>query len=114
MGCYEDFASLHLNYTFHAYHRGQQRNIQAWMVAHAIRYGRRFYDKGAVYYRVGKREIQRFGKICPELKKMNGIHVVTGQNGKILTMFRNTKFKRIGTNQHKRKYSVIWSYHAKD
>lgn len=101
MGYFHQFDSLYFNYSWHAAQRSTQRGIDKDMVAHAFRYGYRFHHHGAIYYRIGRKEIKRYSAICPDLKKMNGIHVVTSLNGKILTLFRNKTFKRIGTNKRK-------------
>lgn len=84
--------TVKLGYTHHAQVRAAQRGFSAKQVATILRYGRKRYQAGAVYYSIGRKEIAQYAKESPLLKQMNGMHVVTSLEGAILTMFRNRDF----------------------
>lgn len=90
--------AIKLGYTHHAHVRAAQRGFSAKQVATILRYGRKRYQAGAIYYSVGRKEIDQYAKESPQLKQMNGIHVVTSIEGAILTMFRNRDFSIL--NRH--------------
>lgn len=84
-----------LSLTCHAQRRASQRGINSRMVATALRFGRKTYQNGAIYYSIGRKEIRRYQDHFPELKHMNGVHVVLSMTGNILTVFRNQQFNII-------------------
>ncbi|WP_151730869.1 hypothetical protein [Acinetobacter junii] len=81
-----------LGLTGHAVKRSSQRGIKNKHVANLLKFGRKNYQNGAVYYSIGKKEISKFQNICPELKEMNGMHLVTATNGCVITLVRNKDF----------------------
>ena len=87
---FEDYA---LGLSVHAYKRRTQRGIQQQHIAHLLRFGRKQFHHHAIYYSIGHKEIKKYANICPTLKKMNGMHLVTAINGTVLTMFRNRDFR---------------------
>lgn len=93
MTCYLNFEDYALGLTVHAYKRRMQRGIQHQQVAHLLRFGRKQYHKHAIYYSVGLKEIKKYADVCPALKNMNGMHLVTAFNGTVLTLFRNRDFR---------------------
>ena len=93
MTCYLNFEEMLLNVSVHAHQRCHQRGVKAETIAHLLRFGKKYYKNNAVYYRVGRKEIAKHAAICPALKDMNGLHLVMGLNGKIITLFRNRNFR---------------------
>jgi len=92
MTCYLNFEDIALGLSVHAYKRRTQRGIQQQHIAHLLRFGRKQFHRHAIYYSIGHKEINKYGDLCPMLKNMNGMHLVTATNGKVLTMFRNRDF----------------------
>ena len=93
---YIDFTHYtHFGYSLHAYQRAAQRGLKVSRVAHILKFGRKYHQKGAIYYSIGRKEIHKYQHICPELKQMNGMHAVCSTTGIIITVFRNQNFKVI-------------------
>lgn len=95
MTCYLNMTDHALGLSIHAYKRSKQRGIKQKTVAHIIRFGRKKYQNGAIYYSVGRKEIKKYIHLCPTLKEMNGMHLVMSPTGTILTLFRNKDFSII-------------------
>lgn len=92
MTCYLNFDDIALGLSIHAYKRRMQRGIKSQQIAHLFRFGRKQYQNSAIYYSIGNKEIKKHTKTCPALKEMNGFHLVTTLDGKVLTLFRNRDF----------------------
>lgn len=90
--CVGGYMQTKLNCTEHASKRAQQRGISEAMIAAALRFGRKQFKKGALYYSVGRKEIKKYVKQCSLLKEMNGVHLVTGRDGRIITVYKNKAF----------------------
>lgn len=86
---------LSLGFSKHAVKRSSQRGIKPIHVANILKFGRKKYQNGAVYYSIGRREVDKYKSICPGLKEMNGMHLVTSLNGAVITLFRNKDFRLI-------------------
>lgn len=82
-----------LNITIHAHKRIAQRGINLAHIAHILKFGRKRYQNNVIYYSIGKKEISKYQALCSALKEMNGMHLVTGINGRIITLFRNKNLK---------------------
>lgn len=93
MTCYLNFEDAALGLSVHAYKRRLQRGFQQDMIAHILRFGRKRFQNNAVYYSIGRKEIEKHSQACPDLKQMNGMHIVMSLNGTILTLFRNRDFR---------------------
>lgn len=93
MTCYLNFDDFALGLSVHAYKRRLQRGIKKQQIAHILRFGRKQYQNNAIYYSIGNKEIQKHAELCPALKNMNGLHLVTALNGTVITLFRNRNFK---------------------
>ena len=89
MTCYLNFDDITLGLSVHAHKRRMQRGIKSQQIAHIFRFGRKQYQNNAIYYSIGNKEIKKYSGICPALKEMNGFHLLTTIDGKVLTMFRN-------------------------
>jgi len=81
--------------TAHAKKRATQRGVKTNTLNDIVRFGRKTYQSGAIYYSIGRKEIQKHQKRLPAIKNMNGIHVVVSLTGKILTVFKNKDFAKI-------------------
>ena len=90
-----NFEQLSLGFSKHAVKRSSQRGIKPRHVANILKFGRKKHQNGAVYYSIGRREVDKYKSICPGLKEMNGMHLVTSLNGAVITLFRNKDFRLI-------------------
>lgn len=82
--------------TEHAERRMCGRRINTEMVNLVIAYGRIVHTKNAQFHVVGRREVEKYCKIGIDLRKVEGIHVVIGneaQDAVIITVFRNNDFR---------------------
>ena len=93
MTCYLNFEDYALGLSVHAYKRRTQRGIQQQYIAHLLRFGRKKFHRHAIYYSIGQKEINKYAYLCPALKNMNGMHLITAINGTIMTIFRNRDFR---------------------
>ena len=66
------------------------RNISEDMIDLTILWGRETHDKGAVFYFVGNKEIERAKVEGIDLKHCQGVHVVMWR-GEVSTVYRNNK-----------------------
>ena len=72
------------------------RGITKEAIDIVLKFGREIRAKGAVFYVLGKREIQKFQKINPNLKALEGVQVVTSiEDGTIITVYRNKNLSQI-------------------
>ena len=63
----------------HAVQRSSQRGMKTKHIANLLKFGRKNYQNGAIYYSIGKKEIAKYKDICPGLKEMNGMHLITSE-----------------------------------
>ena len=70
----------------------------------AYKYGRVIHARRAVYRVIGNKEIEKYGSIEPELKNMNGIHLVMSSKGTVLTTFRNKDLRKVRPDKHNHKH----------
>lgn len=82
-----------VHFSRHAYKRKTQRGFKDSCISHILRFGRKHYQNNAIYYSIGKKEISKYSTICPDLKQMNGMHLITALNGTVITLFRNHNFR---------------------
>ena len=98
--------TIHDLLTEHACKRMDQRGLKQEAIEVALTYGRRIHSRRALYYVVGQKEIREFGKICPEIKELDGLQVLMDSESKhILTVYRNHDLRQI--RPKKRKHSHL-------
>ena len=88
-------AQSNLNLTRHAWERMGRRGISPDVIQKVLSFGREVYDRGAIKYVVGKKEISYYACEGINLSKLNGMQVVCSQNGDILTVYRNRDFRGV-------------------
>ncbi|MDO6718693.1 hypothetical protein Q4575_04735 [Psychrosphaera sp. 1_MG-2023] len=93
-----------LTNSLHAQIREGQRGISQKQVLLAYRYGRIIHARRAVYHVVGKKEIEKYGDIEPDLKNMNGVQLVMSANGTVLTAFKNKDLRKVRPYKHSHKH----------
>ena len=79
--------------TNHVHERMQLRDISEEDVLATVEYGRTFYSRGAVFKVIGKKEISRYREET-DLEHLEGVHVVMGHDGTVITTYRNRRFHR--------------------
>ena len=82
-------------FTDHAWRRISGRRIPTEGIEATIVYGRRYWNQGREVYRLDRRSIQSAQKQGVCLKKYEGIHVVLGTSGEVVTAYRNRTCKRL-------------------
>ncbi|MBU0711958.1 DUF4258 domain-containing protein [bacterium] len=73
-------------YSYHYIRRLSQRNISQEDVQCAILFGRSGYRKGAKYFFLGRKELNK-NNINDE--HLDGLTVIVGENGLIITAYKN-------------------------
>ncbi len=69
-----------------------QRGITTEMVELALQYGQKIWAKNSLYFFMGKRQAQRFGKLA---EKLEGLVVVIESRTRVMkTVFRNRKWTK--------------------
>lgn len=81
--------------TFHAEMRMNQRGICTDTLELILQFGRKIRSKGAIFYVIGKKEIQRYCQIEPKLRDMEGMQVLTSLEGSVITTYRNKNLRSI-------------------
>lgn len=80
----------------HAKLRMKQRGIPREAIDTALLYGRMHFQKGAVHFLIGTKEIERHRRHAPRIERYNGIRVVcASDSGTIITAYRNPNFSNI-------------------
>ena len=79
--------------TRHATIRMQQRRIPTDAVNAGLAFGREFQTRDAVIYVIGRREIERYAKV-EDLSALNGLHVICGHEGTVVTTYKDPRFHR--------------------
>ena len=86
------------DYTYHAWRRISGRSISQDGIEAALTYGRCYLNQGRTIYRLDRRSIKKAiskGVESSLLHSFEGIHVVIGEEGEIVTVYRNRKGKRV-------------------
>lgn len=79
----------------HAKKRMNARNLGIAAVKAALDFGRIVRTRGAVVYALGQKEVRRYSHIVKNLQRFEGVHVVCGADGTIITVYRNHSFKKL-------------------
>ena len=86
--------------THHAALRMQQRGISPRLIELALRYGRTVNSRGVSYRIVGHKEVQRFARDGIDLSKADGVHVLVGVDGAVVTAYRNHDLRKVKPGGH--------------
>jgi hypothetical protein len=79
--------------TRHAWTRISARRIRLETVRAVILYGRVVHARGARIYAIGRKEVARYRRAGIALDACEGVQVVCGLDGTILTAYRNRDFR---------------------
>lgn len=78
----------------HALDRMCERSLAPDDVKAVITYGQPVYDRGALVFRMGRKQIRRFADL-DSLDRLEGIHVVCDtEDGTVMTVYRNREFRK--------------------
>lgn len=80
--------------TRHARSRMFQRGLSRQKLIDVLQYGEPIYDRGALIYRVGRRLIAKLLPLGIDLSELDGLHVVTVDEGLVVTVYRNREFRK--------------------
>jgi len=81
--------SFELFLTRHAIERARTRTIPADAIQAALTYGAVRPIRGAEVYTLGWREVRRHAKRGVDLSRWEGVEVVCGHDGRVITVYRN-------------------------
>lgn len=90
--------------TNHAGLRMQQRHISSRLVDAVIRYGRTIHARGATYKVIGHKEVERFASRGIDLREADGIQVIIGHDGAVITAYRNHDLRKIRPSKRRHSY----------
>ena len=92
--------TLHgISLTHHAQRRLAQRGLRAEAILAAIDHGREVRTRGAWFHVVGHREVVRARREGVDISAHEGVHVLLGGDGSVITAYRN---KNLDTRSHSR------------
>lgn len=73
----------------HARTRMAQRGLRAAAILAAIDYGREVRSRGAWFHVIGRKDVARARALGIDLTGYEGVHVLRGEDGAIITVYRN-------------------------
>jgi len=79
----------------HAELRMQQRHISPQVLEDVLRYGRLIYSRGVAFRVVGHKEVERYAARGIDLRMAEGVHVLVGPDGGVITAYRNHDLRKI-------------------
>ena len=82
-------------FTFHAWRRISSRSISEEGIEAALIHGRRYWNQGREVYRLDRRSVIKAKRNGLDLHSYEGVHVVMGDHGEIVTAYRNKTGKKI-------------------
>jgi len=89
--------ALDLKITNHALMRMEERRLNADSVQAALMFGREIHTRGITLYVIGHKEVQQARKGTWEIEQYEGLHVLCGRNGNVVTTYRNYKLRGLRT-----------------
>ncbi|GAB4244287.1 MAG: hypothetical protein OHK0028_22610 [Deltaproteobacteria bacterium] len=89
--------------TEHARVRLNSRRIPAEAVEMALLFGREVHAKGATFYAIGRREVDRFEESGIDLKGYEGIQVICAEDHVVVTAYRNRDFSNLRLRRPKKR-----------
>jgi len=91
----------------HARTRMAQRGLRAAAILAAIDYGREVRTRGAWFHVIGRKDIARARTLGVDLSKYEGVHVLRGEDGGVITVYRNKNLDlRPRTRRRRRHHRV--------
>lgn len=78
-----------VSFTCHARRRGARRNVAPDAVEYVLAHGRMLQRTGAMFFFLGRRDIPPYDRCASWAARLEGVIVVVGSNGDIITVYRN-------------------------
>ncbi len=79
--------------TDHATERMDRRRLSRDAIACALRHGRKAYARGAVFFAIGRKEVQSCRRHGIDIRRHLNVQVVCTPNGVVLTAYRSGNFR---------------------
>ncbi len=92
--------------TKHAQTRMNARRLPTATVNAVMIYGRVVRVRGAEIYVIGRKEVERYLAEGVDLVKFQGVQVLCGADGAILTVYRNNDFRGLRPRGGRRHYRL--------
>ena len=89
--------------TEHARMRLDARRIPTTTVEMTLPFGRERHLKGAPFFAIGRREVERFTRTGVDLRRYEGIHVVCAEDDVVVTAYRNRDFRGLRPRSYRRR-----------
>lgn len=84
----------------HASRRMSQRGLSPASINAALMFGRVAYVRGAELHAIGHKEVEHYRREGIELSDYEGVQVIFGNDGTIITAYRNSNFRRLRKQLH--------------
>ena len=78
-----------ISFTHHARRRGARRNVAPDAVEYVLAHGRMLQRTGVMFFFLGRRDIPPCDRCASWAARLEGVIVVVGSNGDIITVYRN-------------------------
>jgi len=80
----------------HAQQRMDLRGISERDIELVLKFGRKIHSRRTAFHVIGRKGIKKYASECPELKELDGLHVLAvPQKGTVLTAYRNHDLRHI-------------------
>lgn len=89
--------------TRHVLGRMAARRIPVPAIRAVLTFGRRVHVRGATIRAIGRREVARLRRCGVDLAPHEGLHVVCGSDGAVLTAYRNRDFRGLRPRRRARR-----------
>ncbi len=89
--------------TAHAADRMSTRGLRAPAVTAALDHGRVVHIRGADIHAIGRREVASCKRDGIDLSRHEGVQVVCGPEGHVLTVYRNRDFRSLRPRRRRRR-----------
>src|SRR4051812_21176631 len=89
--------------TKHAADRMNTRRLPPAAISATIAYGRIVHIRGADIHVIGRKEVERGEREGIDLSRYEGVQVVCGGDGTILTVYRNSNFRTLRPRHGRRR-----------
>jgi hypothetical protein len=107
---YDDSTPLHRRLlTHHAHKRMAARRVSSETVTAVLAFGRSIHARGAEIHVIGRKEIAQYRLQGIDLTPFEGIQLVCGRDGTIITMYRNRDLRRLRPHKRSRRCSAKWT-----
>ena len=80
-----------VSFTRHARRRGARRNVAPDAVEYVLAHGRMLQRTGVMFFFLGRRDIPPCDRCASWAARLEGVIVIVGSNGDIITVYRNRR-----------------------